>query len=281
MADNKRPRSSIGICSYPHLFKPVPKYSRDPNSDLCYQLNVMFNPNDPWLMVARQEAHQAALEKWPNGVFPPKFRDPFKDGNLMGPEARGKIVITFRAGVDYPPVVFGPNKELVTAQSGKLYPGCLVRVTYNCYAYAEGDGGVNFGLGDVQVVGDGERIAGSSRSDDDFDVVDPAAINNPFNPAAPQPQFGQPPMPYGQPPMQPPMQPQYQPVPGVQQPQFQQPAPGYQQPMYQQPMPGVQPGYPQQQYSQQPMPGVQPGYPQQQYSQQPMPNQQAYGQPPR
>lgn len=52
----------------------------------------------------------------------------------------------------------------------EVYSGCFARVSINFYAYNEsGNKGIGAGLQNIQKVGDGERLAGGSRAEDDFE----------------------------------------------------------------------------------------------------------------
>ena len=51
----------------------------------------------------------------------------------------------------------------------EVYSGCYCRFSVNFYPFsASGNNGVAVGLNNVQKVGDGERLAGRSRAEDDF-----------------------------------------------------------------------------------------------------------------
>ena len=51
----------------------------------------------------------------------------------------------------------------------EVYSGCYCRFSVNFYPFsASGNNGVAVGLNNVQKVADGERLAGGSRAEDDF-----------------------------------------------------------------------------------------------------------------
>jgi hypothetical protein len=216
--------SPVGIVSYPHLYQPV-DFQND--GKFRYQLTLIVDPNDPKLMEMRQHIQAAITAKWGANV-PPNLRDPMIDGNTVAdktPIAAGKVLIRFKSGPDRPPQVKGPDAQLIPeARQGEVYAGCLAHCVYSVFAYTTGTPGVGLGLGNVQKVAEGERLAGNNT--DEFMAIDqPTHVDG----------LG------GQPVAQPQM-------PGQQ--------PGYGQPVAQPQMPGQQPGYGQPQ-----MPGQPPAQP--------------------
>lgn len=52
----------------------------------------------------------------------------------------------------------------------EIYSGCFCRFSVNLYPFStNGNNGVAVGLNNVQKICDGERLAGGSRAEDDFD----------------------------------------------------------------------------------------------------------------
>jgi hypothetical protein len=176
----------VGIVSYPKLFSPEQILGQGPKK---FQVALMFDPNDPGLAMLKAEAGKKANEFF-KGNIPPKFKNPFIDGNTLDdPAAKGKIVIRFSCKEDRPPQVIGPDKQPLTQVSGAVYAGCLGRVSTNCYGYdTAGNKGVAFGLNNFQKTGDGARIDGRKSADEEFDSVATPQTDIFGNPAAAAPQ---------------------------------------------------------------------------------------------
>lgn len=101
-----------------------------------------------------------------------KFRSPFrKDGELKGYPA-GTIYIN-TTSTTKPGVVDGFNRLLNDAESKeRVYAGSYVRAMVKPYAYDKmGNTGVSFGLINVQLLGDGERLDGRQSATEAFSAV--------------------------------------------------------------------------------------------------------------
>ena len=55
----------------------------------------------------------------------------------------------------------------------EVYSGCYCNVSINFFAFAkEGNKGIAAGLNNIQKIRDGERLAGGSTAEDDFEALD-------------------------------------------------------------------------------------------------------------
>ena len=177
-------RSPRVMLSYPHLFIP----NRAPGSDRdLYSCTLVFDSE------AQGTAEFATMKAEANRVLRERFgaqtemlfkagqlRSPFIDGNIhavKNPEFAGKVLI--RCSSKMKPGVVDRALRPITDES-KIYPGCFVFASLNCYAYpnasatgpATGNKGVSFGLRNIQFVADGTPLGGRSRPDDDFTSLD-------------------------------------------------------------------------------------------------------------
>ena len=66
-----------------------------------------------------------------------------------------------------PQVVDMARNEIL--DQDEIYSGCYCRFSINFYPFNGRQNGVAAGLGNVQKVCDGERLAGGTRAEDDFD----------------------------------------------------------------------------------------------------------------
>jgi hypothetical protein len=162
--------SPVGTVSYPHLFQPFDKSGK-------YELILIFPPGTD--TSGLEDAVEAcALEKWPlkNGksTLPKNFHNPIRDNSEREGQPGhedGGCFVKFKS--KQRPRVVDAAKNPIDSDSEKLYPGCKARVSFTPYAYDEVGNGVTMLLQNVQVTGDGERLAGSvSDPDEDFDVVE-------------------------------------------------------------------------------------------------------------
>lgn len=70
------------------------------------------------------------------------------------------------------------GKPRVITDEREIYAGCRVRASINAYCYdTSGNKGITFGLNNVQKLGDGERLDGKTRAEDDFTAEAPSVEN--------------------------------------------------------------------------------------------------------
>ena len=155
--------------SYPRVFEPV----ADDNGKLKYSATLVFYPAEqktPEFAALRADLKRVLQEKFPNGKIPGSFRaDPFLDGEEKGHEA-GTVVLRV-SSIRKPGIVDQQRRPVVEAD--RIYPGCWVRATVNCYVYDNPKNkGATFGLGNIQFVKDDEPFAGARRAEDDFGVLE-------------------------------------------------------------------------------------------------------------
>ena len=174
------------MLSYEHLFEPTaPKGS---NSDLQYSACLVFS-KDTDLSDLKKAAEDAGKAKWVEKYISLKdsgsLRMPFRNDRLKekGYEP-GSVYINVRskqkpgiaskyAGTD--------GKTLVITDPDEVYSGCRVRATLSVFAYDKaGNRGISFGLNNVQKLGDGERLDGRLKAEDDFDPIEdkPAKLDD-------------------------------------------------------------------------------------------------------
>lgn len=159
--------------SYPHLFEP----QLAPGSDKAkYSCSLVFAPGTD-LTTLKQAALEAANTKFGADKVPAllrsnKLRMPFRDdGDEKGYEP-GSVFINVRS--DKKPGIVGvypgpDGKPLPIEDKSQIYAGCKVRATLSVFAYdTQGNKGVSFGLRNLQKLGDGERLDGYRRAEDEF-----------------------------------------------------------------------------------------------------------------
>lgn len=170
---SKVPTTPVGRVSFPDVFEPTQVNGA---GDFKYRMKLVFDPTDPataeGLEKLRAEVEAAAAKKWPSGK-PKKFHDPLQDGDESGrPEYAGMVTLQLTAKDNRPPQVVDQQVRNIDPKSGNFYSGCYAKCSYNVYAWEYmNKGGVSFGLGNIQKVGDGEPFDGRTKAEDDFEPI--------------------------------------------------------------------------------------------------------------
>ncbi len=175
MATEKNYVTPVFTASYPNLF--TARYNELAKRDE-FSVVALFKTGED--LSGMKAAAEAALEKkfgsarakWPRNLRTP-FRDQAekaKDGVLPPGHVPGAVWVNFRT-TQKPGIVDQDRQPILDPH--KIYGGCKMRVTYRAYGYSQGGNqGVNFGLVNVQFVGDGEPF-GTPRvaAEDEFTAV--------------------------------------------------------------------------------------------------------------
>lgn len=174
--------------SYPSLFTArLNKLSKKEE----FSVVALFKKGED-LSGLKAACQAAAVAKWgtDKAKWPKKIRWPFrdqaekvvidketgdpkkdKDGNVIlqpGHEA-GAVFLNLRTSQR--PGIVNQKREPVIEPS-EIYAGQWLRATVNAYAYDQaGNSGVNLGLNNIQIVKDGEPLAGRAKAEDDFEQV--------------------------------------------------------------------------------------------------------------
>lgn len=164
------------IISYPHIFEPR---AAAPGAEPSYSCTLIFEPGTD-LSQLKAAARQAAADKWGDKAEAMwkagKIRSPFRaDAEEKGyPE--GSVFINVRSK-SKPGVVDryrGPDgKPVPITDESEIYPGAYVRASVRAFAYdTNGNRGVSFALGNIQKLGDGERLDGRKKAEDEFEAFE-------------------------------------------------------------------------------------------------------------
>lgn len=163
------------ICriSFPALFEP----KENPSGALKYSCSLLIPKTD----VAGVEEFRKAIAKatnlgkekfWKGKV--PKFRyEPLRDGDeeLASGEKEGKEYAGHyfvNCSSNDPPGVVGRDAKPLMNQKD-IYAGCYVRADINPFPYSNsGNNGIGWGLNNIMLVRDGERLDGRQKAEDAF-----------------------------------------------------------------------------------------------------------------
>ena len=172
------------MLSYPHLYEPTKVNANNPAEKAKYSAAFVFAPG-----VDLGKLKTAAIEAGERKFGPSKFAELLKAGGLRMPfrkdavekgYAEGSVFINARS--DSKPQLVMPYKDPDTGKPAPvtdpeiMYPGSRVRASLIAFGYdTMGNKGVSFALGNVQWLGDGDRLDSRVAAADEFDVVEEIA----------------------------------------------------------------------------------------------------------
>lgn len=156
--------------SYEHIFEPS---SIDENSPKKYSACIVIRKDDAVTLKKVKAAQEAAIQegiksKW-KGKRPPKLKLPLRDGDEERPDDEAFAGCYFiNANANRKPGVVDLALNPIMDRD-EVYSGCYCRFSVNFYPFStSGNNGVAVGLNNVQKVSDGDRLAGGSKAEDDF-----------------------------------------------------------------------------------------------------------------
>lgn len=172
MDKNNNPCKVItGKCrlSYEHVFEAASINGSDPKYSAC----IVIPKTDKATLTKIQAAVNAAIQdgiksKW-KGKKPVNLKLPLRDGDAERPDDEAFSGCYFlNANANRAPGIVDLARNPILDRE-EVYSGCYCRFSVNFYPFsASGNNGVAVGLNNVQKVADGERLAGGSRAEDDF-----------------------------------------------------------------------------------------------------------------
>jgi Protein of unknown function (DUF2815) len=165
--------------SYPALFEA----KETPSGDSKYSACLIFGQAaDLSALVAAATA--AATERWgakaQQMLKQKQLRWPFRDGAEKATTGYGPGTTFINVSSNRQPGVVGryagaDGKPIAITDPAEIYPGCKVRASLVPFAYeVQGNRGVSFMLGNVQKLGDGPRLDGRLRAEDEFTALENA-----------------------------------------------------------------------------------------------------------
>lgn len=170
------------ILSYPALFEPKEGMN---GGEAKYSATLVF-PKGTDLKELRAAAEAAGREKfgakYNDMVKANKLKMPFRD-DVEGtnyPEGTIRISAKDKSKPGIVSRYAGPDgKPKPVTDPAEMYPGCRVRASVRAFAYdTNGNKGVSFGLGNIQRLGEGERLDGRKAASDEFESYEPAEASD-------------------------------------------------------------------------------------------------------
>ena len=172
MDKNNNPCKVItGKCrlSYEHVFEAASINGSDPKYSACILIRKDDGATLKKVRAAVEAATQTGIkDKW-KGKKPVNLKLPLRDGDAERPDDEAFSGCYFlNANANRKPGVVDLALNPIMDRE-EVYSGCYCRFSVTFYPFsASGNNGVAVGLNKVQKVVDGERLAGGSRAEDDF-----------------------------------------------------------------------------------------------------------------
>ena len=177
--------------SFPALFEPKP----NPSGAMKYSCSLLISKDDKAGIQQIKDAIAKAIQKgketlWSNKIPPFRYQ-PLRDGDAelasgekTDPSYKNMMFLNCSAN-DPPGVVVatgaGPKPLL---DKNAIFAGCWVRADINPFPYKNsGNCGVGWGLNNILLVKEGERLDGRMRAEDAFAAFDVQEDNGTSGPA--------------------------------------------------------------------------------------------------
>ena len=145
--------------------------------DEKYSVSLLIPKEDKATLGKIQKAVEAAKEdakgkKW-GGKIPPNLKLPLRDGDIDRPDDKNYAGHMFlnATSKDAPQIVDRKVQPILDPMECGSGDYCNVSVNFYGFA-ASGNKGVAAGLGNIQKVRDGERLAGKASAASDFDEIE-------------------------------------------------------------------------------------------------------------
>lgn len=165
------------IISFPNLFTPRKNDAGQDKFSAALVFTDMVEVKrlqQVALDVAKEAFGEGAAEK----IRKKQLKFPFRSGEEKD-YVEGSVF--FNASSNQQPGVVGPTKDPLTGKARiitdakEVYPGAICRATLTCYSYDRPDSkGVTFGLNNVQLLRDGDRLDNRVAAQDEFEADDEA-----------------------------------------------------------------------------------------------------------
>ncbi len=146
-------------------------------SDEKYSVSLLIPKEDKATLEKIHKAVEAAKEdakgkKW-GGKIPPNLKLPLRDGDIDRPDDENYAGHMFlnASSKDAPQIVNRKVQPILDPMECGSGDYCNVSVNFYGFA-ASGNKGVAAGLGNIQKVKDGERLAGKTSAASDFDEIE-------------------------------------------------------------------------------------------------------------
>lgn len=159
--------------SYAHVHKAI---AISEGQEPKFSVSILIPKKDKATLAKIDAAIKVAIEegkaKWGNKI-PKNLKTPLRDGDEEreeDPAYEGCYFIN--ASSKTRPGIVDENREAIMSED-EFYSGCYGRASINFYGFnVSGNQGIAAGLNNLQKLEDGERLAGGSSAEDDFNDDD-------------------------------------------------------------------------------------------------------------
>ena len=175
MANNNQSATKVVIpcrISFANIWNP----KSINGSDEKYSLSAIIPKSDKATLAKIHKAIEAAKEagkgKW-NGKIPANLKTPLRDGDIDRPddEAYANAMFLNANSKDAPQIVDRKVQPIIDAM--ECGSGDYCNVSINFYGYnANGNRGIAAGLGNIQLIKRGDRLAGKASANSDFAEIE-------------------------------------------------------------------------------------------------------------
>ena len=175
MSNTKSPTRVVVPCriSFANIWKP----KSINGSEEKYSVSCLIPKGDKATLMRIHKAVEFAkkngeISKW-NGKIPPNLKLPLRDGDIERPDDENYAGHMFlnATSKEAPQIVDRRVQPIMDAMECGSGDYCNVSVNFYGFA-ASGNKGVAAGLGNIQKVKDGERLAGKASAASDFDEIE-------------------------------------------------------------------------------------------------------------
>lgn len=159
--------------SYANVWEPKAMNQGDREK---YSTAILIDKKDKATVKAIENcieaAKQAGKAKW-NGKIPATLKLPLRDGDEEKPDDENYAGMYFlNASSTTPPQIVDKRVQPILDRD-EVYSGVFAKVSLNFYPFnTNGNRGVAVGLGNIQKIKDGDRLAGGTTAAQDFGVID-------------------------------------------------------------------------------------------------------------
>lgn len=177
--------------SYANLFEPRPVGEGD-NAKLKYSTALIIPYDHPQVEKLKEIIDALGKSKFGSGWAAVKrkrnpLRDPMKEykqarteaeeegddpNEIPKPDESVRDAYTLNVSSDRKPQIVDKSLQPILDDS-EIYSGCYVNISLGGFSYDRPDNkGVGFGLNNVQLIKQGERLGGAPNADEEFEMVD-------------------------------------------------------------------------------------------------------------
>ncbi|WP_438265250.1 DUF2815 family protein [Clostridium tyrobutyricum] len=164
--------TDIGRFSYVNVWEPKSMNNGDKKYSVSFIILKSDKDTIKKIKEGIEQAKKEGISKF-GGKIPDNLKIPLRDGDIDKPGDKAYVNSYFiNANSNMKPGIVDKNVKPILDQS-EFYSGCYGRASVVFYAYnSNGNKGIACGLQNLQKLRDGETLGGTSKPEDDFDVVE-------------------------------------------------------------------------------------------------------------